>query len=176
MCKAQIQDITDFWLFQILKEGTGEIWRMEWINELSKIGLPTIVGVVIGIFGLIKGLESIYGWCKKKFLLFYNKKKDSDKLVEDVSSHDSEISLLNDKIDDLTESIKRRNKIDDKYDRDTARVVLLDMYDRVRTQGYITMIQKEAYDELYGSYKNKQGNGLFVKTIDPFIQNAEVRN
>jgi hypothetical protein len=147
---------------------------MEWINELSKIGLPTIIAVVVGVFVLIKGAVSIAKECHKKFLYLYNRKKKNDDLVNDISVHDNEISLINKKIDALTETIHERNKIDDKYNRDTARVVLLDMYEKVKQQGHITMIQKEAYDELYVSYKNKHGNGLFEKTIDPFIQSLDV--
>lgn len=149
---------------------------MEWLEELSKIGLPTIIVILVGLFGFIKGVEACWKWIKEKFLYFYNSKKNKDKLVQDVTTHDNEIHSIHEKIDALTEVINGRFERDDKYDRDTARVILLDMYDKVKDQGYVTMIQKEAYDELYASYEAKNGNGLFKKTINPFIQNLEVKD
>jgi hypothetical protein len=147
---------------------------VEIIKSLSEIGLPTILAVIVGLFGLIKGVEAIWKWSKGKFLYFYNRKRNKDKLVHDVKNHNNEIQSINDKIDNLVEAIQKRNDIDDKYDRDMARMILLDMYEKFKEQEYITLIQKETYDELYKSYMAKNGNGLFTKTIDPFIQSLEV--
>lgn len=147
---------------------------MEELKSLSEIGLPTIIAVLVGIFGFIKGVEALWKWAKEKFLYFYNRKNNKDKLEVDVKNHNTEIQSINEKIDNLVYAIQKKNDTDDKYDRDMARMILLDMYEKFKEQDYITLIQKETYDELYDSYTAKNGNGLFTKTINPHIQSLEV--
>ena len=147
---------------------------MNWLSSLSEIGLPTIIIVLIGVFGLIKALESFGKWVIEKFKYFYNRKKNSDKLVQDVNNHNDEILLLHSKIDKLIDSINEQSKINDKYDRDMARIIILDMYDKFKQQQYVTLIQKQSYESLYVSYTNKGGNGLIRETIDPYIRSLKV--
>jgi glucan phosphorylase len=149
---------------------------MEWLTTLSDIGLPTIIIVLVGLFGAIKGVEACWKWGKEKFLYFYNRKKNSEKLVQDVSKHNNEIQSIHEKIDKLIDAIEKQNKKNDKYDRDTARVIILDMYDKFKQQGYVTMIQIESYKSLYISYTDKGGNGLIKDTVDPYIMSLEVRD
>ena len=149
---------------------------MEWLIQLGEIGLPTIVAVLVGIFGFIKGVEAICKWAREKFLYLYNRKKNKDKLVKDVSNHENEIQSIHDKLDKLVDSIDRQSALNDKYDRDMARIIILDMYEKFKHQGYVTMIQIESYKSLFTSYKDKGGNGLIKDTVDPFVMNLEVRD
>lgn len=148
---------------------------MEWLTTLGEIGLPTIIAVLVGLFGLIKGIEAIWKWGKDKFLFFYNRKRSSEKLVEDVNTHESEITQLNNKLDKFIESVNKQQETNDKYDRNIARTMLLEMYDKFKEQNYVTMIQLETFDALYESYDEKNGNGLMHKTVYPFVHSLEVR-
>lgn len=148
---------------------------MEWLTKLSEIGLPTIIAVLVGLFGFLKGIETIYKWGKDKFLYFYNRKRNNDKLAEDVSSHETEITQLNNKLDKFIDSVQKQQETNDRYDRNIARTLLLQMYDKFREQNYVTIIQLEAFDELYASYDEKKGNGLIHKTVYPYVHSLEVR-
>lgn len=148
---------------------------VEAINSLSKVGLPTIILVIVGLIGIIKGIESIWNWGKCKFLFLYNRKKNSDKLVEDVTTHETEITQLSNKLDKFIDSVNKQQETNDKYDRNIARTMLLEMYDKFKEQKFVTIIQLETFDALYESYDEKKGNGLMHNTVNPYVHSLEVR-
>ena len=125
---------------------------MEWLKSLSEIGIPTIIAVLVGLFGFIKGFETICKWVKNKFLYFYNRKKNNDTFQTTVDKHEkdicdikeSQIAISNGMQILLKDNLKKLHK---EYMED----------------GNITSDELDDFTFQYSTYHSLGGNGTGTK-------------
>lgn len=149
-------------------KGSGENVIMEWLTELSEIGLPAIIGILVGLFGFVKGVEAIYKWSKDKFLFFYNKKNNSDKLVKNVDKHEKDICDINSKIDGLLELIIQQDEQNKKIDCALLRDRIVQSYKHHKETGKISALDYENLKELFVQYFARGGNHLVSNIYEDF--------
>jgi hypothetical protein len=125
---------------------------MEWLTELSKIGLPTIIAVIIGIVGFIKGLESFCKWIKGKFLFLYNRKRKNDKLVQNVDRHEKDITEIKESQNALSNGMQILLKEN-----------LKKLHKEYMDRGHITSDEFDDYNFQYNTYHSLGGNGTGTK-------------
>lgn len=128
---------------------------MDWLTTLSDIGFPTIILVIVGLFGAFKFLDEVIKVCKSKFSDWYNRKRNKDKLVQDVDKHEKDISdiklsqvaLSNGMQILLKENLKKLHK---------------EYVDR----GSITSDEFDDFKFQYDTYHSLGGNGTGTKWYD----------
>jgi hypothetical protein len=141
---------------------------MESFKVLSEIGLPTIVIVLVGLFVIIKGLESFCKWAKDKFMYFYNRKKNNDNFQETVDKHSTEITNINNKIDGLLELIVQQDEQNKKIDCAILRDRIIQSYKFHKEVGTINALDYENLKELFEQYFARGGNHLVSKIYEDF--------
>lgn len=141
---------------------------MEWLTTLSDIGLPTIILVLVGLFGFIKGVEAIWKWAKDKFLYFYNRKSNSEKLVQNVDKHEKDICDIHAKIDGILDLIVQQDEQNKKIDCALLRDRIVQSYKYHKEVGKISALDYENLKELFIQYFARGGNHLVSNIYEDF--------
>jgi hypothetical protein len=132
---------------------------MEWLNTLSDIGLPTVITVIICIIGLsifvIKGIEALIKWSKSKFLYFYNKKVEAEKLHETIKDHSAEIDIMEKSQFALSNGMQILLKEN-----------LKALHKEYVDNGHISSDELEDYEFQYNTYHSLGGNGTGTRYFE----------
>lgn len=142
--------------------------KMEWLTKLSEIGLPTIIAILVGLFGFIKGIEAICKWVKNKFLYFYNRKKNNDIFQTTVDKHEKDICDIHSKIDGLLDLIIQQDEQNKKIDCALLRDRIVQSYKYHKEVGKISALDYENLKELFVQYFARGGNHLVSNIYEDF--------
>lgn len=137
---------------------------MESFKVLSEIGLPTIVIVLVGIFGVIKGLESFIKWAKEKFMYFYNKKKGNEGFHKTVTNHDQEIKELKESQNALTNGMQILLKEN-----------LKKLHKEYMERSWVTSDELDDFIFQYNTYHSLGGNGTGTAYMND-VSKLEIRD
>lgn len=138
--------------------------------------LVVLIPVLLGSGGFIWTLtDRLSQRQKKQTDILKGISESVQEVKEEVADHTKSIQSLSDgqdKInDDNAEILSQLDKIGDES-RETMKATLLELWEEVDAQGYITLDQKTRWDTCYGIYTGRGGNGQ-IKAINDKIQQME---
>lgn len=134
------------------------------------IYITAIFVITKGFISASKTIEKAAKWILEKLNLYHRKETDKESFQASVKQHTVDILQLNNKIDELTDTLKSYIN-ETKLDNQTImRTDLLNIYHEVHKKGYILECELDAFTETMSRYEKNGGDGKMHTVVQPYIE------